>query len=559
MTFPLVLHMSSRIPAGAGDVWQNLWNYWWWHKALTELGTSPLRTSYLFAPEGTELLFHTHSPFNVLVALPVTAIWGPAAAYNFSVLLALTLSGFGMWLLARELGARGPAALLGGIVFAFFPQHMEQLLEHVNLFSLQFMPWTLVYGLRWARRGGLANAVGLGGMFAATALCSWHLGLKLSLLLAPLVVWAVWRSGRPRWHITKELGLAGAVAALLVAPFVAPMALEMAAAPAYYFKPSVDRGIDAAYLLTPQYEHSVFGRSLTPAYALRAYQAAGFVCYLGFVPLLLACWGLVADWRARWPWAVLALGGLVLALGARPYWNGELLETVTLPFAAFESVPLYRALRVANRFLILTSLGLAVLASVGAARLPRASWRWAACALVLFEYLWLPFPLRSAAVSPYYEQLAADASAGIVLDIPFNQRNRTVHNMTAQTVHGHPIVAGYLSAFPPAPLQWIATEPALGPLSNVPQPNARVDVPALRELGIGTIIFHKSRLNSVAKQRLAEAEQDGGILTRKNALRLGGIPDETARALRAQVEAVVGMPAWEDEEIVVYRIAAERP
>ena len=28
MTFPLVLHFRSALPAGSGDVWQNYWNFW---------------------------------------------------------------------------------------------------------------------------------------------------------------------------------------------------------------------------------------------------------------------------------------------------------------------------------------------------------------------------------------------------------------------------------------------------------------------------------------------------------------------------------------------------
>ena len=30
MTFPLALSWRSALPAGDGDIWQNLWNLWWW-------------------------------------------------------------------------------------------------------------------------------------------------------------------------------------------------------------------------------------------------------------------------------------------------------------------------------------------------------------------------------------------------------------------------------------------------------------------------------------------------------------------------------------------------
>ena len=90
MTFPLVLDFTGSLPAGAGDIWQNHWNFWWWKTALLDLGRSPAHFSpYIFHPTGAKLIFHTHSPFNMLVALPITATLGPTAAYNFCVILSL--------------------------------------------------------------------------------------------------------------------------------------------------------------------------------------------------------------------------------------------------------------------------------------------------------------------------------------------------------------------------------------------------------------------------------------------------------------------------------------
>ncbi len=125
MTFPLVLHFSTALPAGYGDIWQNYWNFWWWEKALLDLHQYPYHTQYLFHPSGTDLIFHTHSAFNMLLALPLTATLGPGAAYNFCVLVALWISGFGAYLLVRDLTGDARAGVLAGLVFAFFPHRME--------------------------------------------------------------------------------------------------------------------------------------------------------------------------------------------------------------------------------------------------------------------------------------------------------------------------------------------------------------------------------------------------------------------------------------------------
>ena len=38
-THPLLYQLTTRVPLGAGDLWQSLWNFHWWPRALFELGT----------------------------------------------------------------------------------------------------------------------------------------------------------------------------------------------------------------------------------------------------------------------------------------------------------------------------------------------------------------------------------------------------------------------------------------------------------------------------------------------------------------------------------------
>lgn len=136
LAWPLVAKLGSALPAGAGDLWQNLRNCWWWDGALRE-GPSPWWTPVLFHPGGADLAFHTHSPLNMLHF----ARWlEPETAYGAAALVSAWLSAFGAYLLAREFAGSACAGLVAGLVFAFFPHRMEQTLEHLNLFSTQFLP-----------------------------------------------------------------------------------------------------------------------------------------------------------------------------------------------------------------------------------------------------------------------------------------------------------------------------------------------------------------------------------------------------------------------------------
>ncbi len=553
MTFPLVLDITGSLPQGSGDLWQNYWNFWWWKKALFDLHASPFHTDYLYYPFGIDLIFHTHSPFNMLAWMPVNLLWGAAAAYNVSVLAALALSGFGMWLLVREWTGNARAGFLAGLVFAFFPQHVEQTLEHLNLFSTQFLPWALYYLVRVCRRSGTGAIVGLGLTFALNALCSWHLGLKLLLSAGAIAAVELVNAKGRRKRALRDLALAGVIGAAVLLPAVQPMLGEIAAGATYYEKAAVDRGIDPSYLLTPHFGHPLLGRLVIDRYLERAYQASGFICYLGVVPLALAAigvWRRARGWRL---WLGFAAVTAVLCLGATPWWNGALLEGVTLPFAWLGRLPLFDVLRVANRFLILTSLALAVLAGMGFATLRSGKGRWfyGVAAMILCEYAWLPYPTQKVEFPGAYREMLAGPilRIGAVLDMPSYERNRSVHNMALQTLHDRRIADGYLSTYPPGPLAAQAAEPALDLLRNP------LDSSRLVRLGFDTVVLHKYRADSYRDRLLASVPR-GDLLARKQALRMGGVADQTMDAIRAQLEAVCGGAAFEDGQVAIFYLPA---
>ena len=558
MTFPLVMHFGSALPAGSGDIWQNYWNFWWWKTSLVDLHQSPYPSSYLFHPIGADLFFHTHSPFNMIIGMPVNLLWGEAAAYNFCILLGLCLSGWGMYLLVRDLTHDNRAAFLSGIVFAYFPQHIEQTLEHLNLASVQFVPLTLWFFFRTVSSSSKRNVAGLGGCFALNALCSWHLATMLLILLGFTGVWELVRTKQACRGLLLRWVAASIFAAFLVAPAMLPMISEMTSGAEYFRKPPVDRGIDAAYMVLPPYTHPLWGIWTASAYEGRAYHAAGFTSYLGFVPVVLAILGL---WRRRKGtlfWGCVGLGGLVLALGAHPWWNGTLYEGISLPFAMWPQVPVFEMLRVANRFLILTSVGLAVLVGFGVAWMGVRDRKFLLIlGLVVFDYLCLPYPVRKVDISPLYEQLSEAGGDGAVLDIPFHQRNRTVHNLAAQTVHRRPIGDGYISTISPTAESAIREEPSLADLVGVPKLRQPIDSERLLELGFEWVVLHKERRES-HRRALEGLIASGDVLGARRVRRLGGVPDETFDEIWRQFVAHAGLPILEDDKVAIFALKKRR-
>ena len=101
MTWPLATRWTTDLPGtahkdGLEDVYQNVWNLWWMKQALLR-PTNPFVTDRLFYPEHPSLYYHTLSPINTLLAAPVTALWGPIAAFNAVAFASFVLGALGMW------------------------------------------------------------------------------------------------------------------------------------------------------------------------------------------------------------------------------------------------------------------------------------------------------------------------------------------------------------------------------------------------------------------------------------------------------------------------------
>jgi hypothetical protein len=513
------------------------------------------------------LAFHTHSEANVAGLLPLTAAASVPAAMNAAVLLGFILAGWGAYLLIRDLAGDPRAAFLGGLVFALFPQHFEQSLEHVNLASYQAMPFFLLFLGRLARAGGWRNIVLTAACFALNALYAWHNGLLALLPGTALLAFEAVRARRLPAAL-RDASLAGALALAVLVPFAWPMAREILAGETYYLKPQVGKGVDLAFFFIPAEQHPLWGGTVRRLYEEhRAYGSAGFTCYLGVVALILAAAGL----RGR-P----AAGGRRLAEGSVPFWAalfivhavlalGDSLTVLgrdtgfPLPFELIEKIPLLKTVRIANRFLVPAMLALAVLSALGARRVlvalpPRAAgWAFAAlAALLALDYLFLPYPLRDLP-RPAYIAAARAAPPGILLDIPGGHRARGAEDMFLQTLHGKPIAGGYTSCIPPWVEKRVAEYPFLKLIFEA-RPEVEVDlereVPrALDELGVAVAVVHLDRTREAIAARLA-ASRGSGLERLHNPER--GIPERSLTEVRAVLRRLWGDPTYADPQAEVY-------
>jgi len=298
----------------------------------------------------------------------------PPLFHAWNALLHLAVSSAGAAALLGWLGLGRPAAVLGGLVYAFggivgtLPA-----VGHVNfLYGCAFLPWILLLGLRG--KAGLAS-VSLAGLLwgllmAGTAVQFAAFGFPWVVLVLLLLK----RSGR-----VAAIGSAAGALAIgigLAAAWFAGAAGYLA----YSIRAQLPSGFAGGWALVPAklldlVWPGIWGRTSLVAHtvAYGPYPMDNAPLYFGFLPLSLAVVGLAFAWRSRLAWILAGLVAFLFSLGPETPWGRVL-----------AALPGYGSFRSWNRWMFFANIPLAILVAEGwGAVLERKAARKALIASVL--------------------------------------------------------------------------------------------------------------------------------------------------------------------------------
>jgi hypothetical protein len=331
---------------------------------------------------------------------------------------------------------------------------------------------------RWAVDVLLLSAAGLVGAIAITGgWTSTIFGHAISArgLYTPMLIltslafmraaWHVRAAPRPgarndAWRLAFLTMAAGLVATALLSPVLYAVGKRMTAAkfasPGIMWRNS-PAGVDLLALVIPNPNHPLAPQWI--ADWLMSFQG-GYLESVVSVPLVVLATLLVA-WRTGWRpsrwWTALAVTFGALALG--PFVHVAGMNTyIPGPWALLRYVPMLGLARTPARFSVVMMLAVAVLFATALEWLGRAYPRrrqlvlTVVAVLLVAELLPAPMTLHSAAVPRFYQRVAAAPGDVRVLELPTGVRDGTssVGNFSArsqffQTVHGKPLIGGYLS------------------------------------------------------------------------------------------------------------------
>lgn len=547
MTYPLLLQLTTAIPGDGFDGWQNYWNLWWVKTAVLDLHQSPFFTTDLYYPTGYSLLFHTLNIFNSLLTLPIQLCFGVTVSYNFVVIFSFVVGGYGAYLLGLHvIQAQAElrdhlAAFLAGVIFTFAPFHFAHLLGHMQVISLEWLPFyvlALVRSLAPGRTRPMPHIVLAVVFLVLTGLCDWYFAFYLLIFTALYLGYRIWVDRQPRIALLRT-GLILVLGGIVLSPLLVPMAVEAVRDAGYLLSPfdtTVRLSADLLAFVTPNEFHPLWGEAAADLAEGFTSSTSERMVFAGYIPLALAGYAVWGRRRAAAFWLVSGLAFFILSLGPYLHIAGREIP-IPLPYlAVYRLLPFFRIARSVSRFDAMVMLSLAPLAALGLRQLvsllPAARRRIlavAAIALVCFEFLPVPYPMAQVDVPSFYQGLATEDEEYAILELPMNW-DRPAH-LLYQTVHHKPIIAGYVTR--PNPLSLVERVPVLqhfrflGP-DIIAQDPKEVAPEVFDYLGIRYVILHQYMLP----------------------------PGGEREAVFGLVDKVLGdqLPWYQDGQITVYRV-----
>jgi hypothetical protein len=352
----------------------------------------------------------------------------------------------------------------------------------------------------------------------------------LQLLWALSALWIVLRiqprlrtHRRANWD-ARRVRLPAAPAAAMSIAVAAPLlwkgarlALQGDYVSQRYFWRSAPPGVDVASLLVGNPFHSLWGPTVQHLYArwgINLIESSGG--WLGVVPVLLAVWSLRRRWsdEAVRSWAAIGATFLLWAFGPHLAAFGRATGMI-LPEAVLRWVPGVSNARMPGRAIVVVDLAVAVLGALALSAWRARSRRptallMGALSLIAVDLLPAPFPVVVLDHPPLYDMLRDRPERGAVCELPlgvrdgFGELGALDHRVLFyQTIHGRPLVGGFVARLPPSVLDAYRADPLISALlrlsaptgdsdTSVPSPDRQSAATLLRRDGIRFVMLNRA-------------------------------------------------------------------
>lgn len=452
MTLPVMLNMQTSIAGTGGDPWQTMWRF----EAKSHLLEGATSTGDIVKRIGEEFFgFGTPHLTNLSVWpwMPLHLLFGEPVAYNIIWLLHFILAGYAMALLIKILTNRTsilePAPLLAGIAYMLMPYHVAHSLGHFGAMQLEWIPFIAACAVSFFKSPSFTKATLLGILLTIQAWVEHHYIVWIAIFAA--VAAFFYRNELNSFVSSTKKNQRGMIAVLgilliigILLPFIPTIRLasESSGALELGIEQTIRFSADLFSFITPPPYHPLWGNGFNALFGQYfTGNEAESVQYLGVTVLLAILFfhrHVPVKQKRLWTTTIIVFG--ILSLGPVLHIFGN--ETsLPLPYALLSNLPVFSAIRVIARAGVMVSFATVVLFGwVISTNIHRTRTSLGIAAILLLEFLCVPFPMQSAKLSPVYDALVATAGNSVIEIPAATNYVAASRSLYASTTHGKEVL-----------------------------------------------------------------------------------------------------------------------
>jgi len=467
-TYPLINNIAINQIGDGGDGVEGMWNLWQTQHSLKNF-SNPYETDNIFAFTGIHLYLHSLSPLNGLFSIFLTPIFNNnfIAIYNIIIIFNLTLSGFCMFILSKEIIKNNYISIIVGYIYAFNPYIKGHLLGHLNLITTWVIPVYILFFIRFHKDQSYKN-IFLCSLFLIIAHFSDYYYLYMLFIFSAIYIIYNYFKNRSIFKIDYLLKIFYIfITYFIIMSYLISGIIGSKISNQYadnwnpdYWSPD----IATFFIPGPQFNISNFFKNshIVNDVWNNSHIGAENQNFLGYSLIIIFIFGLFYIIKNKkyyildkiYFWIILFFIMLIFVCGTQLKFFGGIYD-INLPYYyIYNMLPL---LSTSGRFMILVFLSfslilgfiLKVLTENTNSIIKKNIILTIAIIIIIIEYLWLPYPTYKYKYSSFYDSLYKENGDFIVYDISSRDKLGYIKSsglhMYYQTIHNKKITDGRIS------------------------------------------------------------------------------------------------------------------
>lgn len=459
LTMPVIFQFTTSFAGIGGDTWAYIWSFWWFEKAFSD-GSDPFSSQCIFYPNGID--FTQLTPFNEWTAFLLHPLFNQIVTWNILWFSGFVLGGYGTFLLCNHFLKKFFPSLIGGIIFSFSSYHTAHALGHLELITISWIPFFILFLFRTSETHSKINPLLAGLFFFLVSMSSWFYALFIFIFALVfffrIVLFSKDTNVLPfflRYSLIFVIGI------FLSSPLLIPIFHSFQSNSSYVRPVSefYNNSLNSGNVLLPTSIQTIVSTFHFPIYNVSNIEQ---MSYLGITASLFSIMAIIWFRNSNilfWT----AIGSIFLVLSFGPELSIFRIHTgIPLPQQfLYNFVPGWSFFRDPNRFIVMVSLSTAMLASYSISnislKINSKKFRIIFFSIVLFfillEFSTVPFPTTTELVPPVYHLIKDDPTNNVVLETPIGGSGEVGLLSDPifdyyQTIHGKNMYGGYMTRVP---------------------------------------------------------------------------------------------------------------